>query len=299
MEDAGALNTHFRERLTSEAKAVNAGGRAAIDHDLQEDLADFFNRNAEVLGTLPTVEKYAERRTSESVFPKLTTIEEGHRKIVEDPPLIFHFEEHVAEAEAALRDFFQGYRSSLFTDRQLLFDRYQLEDIAVKVVGVGSVGTRCAIALFISDGIHPLFLQIKEARRSVLESPDSAESRFSHQGERVVHGQRLMQAASDIFLGWVRGPAGRDFYVRQLRDMKGGQLVTIRVDMTGRDYKAHLQSIAGASGAVTSLLPPENATGNFVKVVQRIPVKITFDPGETREHVLRPGMSVVPKVWIR
>jgi membrane fusion protein (multidrug efflux system) len=80
--------------------------------------------------------------------------------------------------------------------------------------------------------------------------------------------------------------------------MKGGQLVTIRVDMSGKDYKGHLQSIAGASGAVTSLLPPENATGNFVKVVQRIPVKITFDPGETREHVLRPGMSVVPKVWI-
>ena len=78
-----------------------------------------------------------------------------------------------------------------------------------------------------------------------------------------------------------------------------GQAVTIRVDTNGKEDKGHVQSIAGASGAITSLLPPENATGNYVKVVQRVPVKITFDPGETREHVLRPGMSVEPKVWIR
>jgi membrane fusion protein (multidrug efflux system) len=81
--------------------------------------------------------------------------------------------------------------------------------------------------------------------------------------------------------------------------MRVGQPVTIHVDTTGQDYKGRFQSIAGASGSITSLLPPENATGNFVKVVQRIPVKITFDAGETREHVLRPGMSVEPKVWIR
>ena len=119
-------------------------------------------------------------------------------------------------------------------------------------------------------------------------------SRTVEVGQNVQPGQELMRIINldDI---WVTA----NFKETQLRDMKGGQLVTIRVDMTGRDYKAHLQSIAGASGAVTSLLPPENATGNFVKVVQRIPVKITFDPGETREHVLRPGMSVVPKVWIR
>jgi len=80
---------------------------------------------------------------------------------------------------------------------------------------------------------------------------------------------------------------------------KVGQKVTIRVDTNGKDYNGHVQSIAGASGAITSLLPPENATGNYVKVVQRIPVKITFDPGETKEHVLRHGMSVEPKVWIK
>jgi hypothetical protein len=184
------------------------------------DLADFFDRNAEVLGTLPAAEKDAQKRTSERVFPKLTAVENGRPTIIDDPPLIFHFHEHVAEAEALIHKFFEGYRTSLAVDRQLLFDRYELVDIAVKVVGVGSVGTRCAIALFMSDATHPLFFQIKEARRSVLESQDAAESRFAHQGERVVHGQRLMQAASDIFLGWAETTDSREYYLRQLRDMK-------------------------------------------------------------------------------
>jgi membrane fusion protein (multidrug efflux system) len=119
-------------------------------------------------------------------------------------------------------------------------------------------------------------------------------SRTVEVGQNVQPGQELMRIINldDI---WVTA----NFKETQLRDMRVGQPVTIHVDMTGKDYKGKLQSIAGASGAITSLLPPENATGNYVKVVQRIPVKITFDPGETREHVLRPGMSVVPKVWIR
>jgi membrane fusion protein (multidrug efflux system) len=113
-------------------------------------------------------------------------------------------------------------------------------------------------------------------------------------GQNVQPGQELMRIINldDI---WVTA----NFKETQLRDMRVGQAVTIHVDTTGKDYKGHVQSIAGASGAITSLLPPENATGNFVKVVQRIPVKITFDPGETRQHVLRPGMSVEPKVWLR
>lgn len=119
-------------------------------------------------------------------------------------------------------------------------------------------------------------------------------SRTVEVGQNVQPGQELMRIINldDI---WVTA----NLKETQLRDMRVGQQVTIHVDTTGQDYKGHLQSIAGASGAVTSLLPPENATGNFVKVVQRIPVKITFDPGETRQHVLRPGMSVEPKVWIR
>jgi membrane fusion protein (multidrug efflux system) len=113
-------------------------------------------------------------------------------------------------------------------------------------------------------------------------------------GQNVSVGQELMKIVNldDI---WVTA----NFKETQLQHMKVGQPVTISVDATGKEYKGHVQSIAGASGSITSLLPPENATGNYVKVVQRIPVKIIFDAGETREHVLRPGMSVEPKVWIR
>jgi membrane fusion protein, multidrug efflux system len=113
-------------------------------------------------------------------------------------------------------------------------------------------------------------------------------------GQNVAIGQEMMKIVNldDI---WVTA----NFKETQLKLMRVGQPVTIHVDTNGKEYKGHVQSIAGASGAVTSLLPPENATGNYVKVVQRIPVKITFDPGETKEHVLRPGMSVEPKVWLR
>jgi membrane fusion protein, multidrug efflux system len=115
-------------------------------------------------------------------------------------------------------------------------------------------------------------------------------------GQNVSPGQQLMVivplAAEDL---WVTA----NFKESQLADMHTGQRVTIHVDATDKDYDGHLQSISGASGARFSLLPPENATGNFVKVVQRIPVKITFDPGQDKGHLLRPGMSVEPKVWVR
>jgi membrane fusion protein (multidrug efflux system) len=113
-------------------------------------------------------------------------------------------------------------------------------------------------------------------------------------GQNVSIGQQLMKIVNldDI---WVTA----NFKETQLRNMRPGQRATISVDAYGREYKGHVDSIAGASGSITSLLPPENATGNYVKVVQRVPVKITFDPGETKEHILRPGLSVDPKVWIR
>ena len=113
-------------------------------------------------------------------------------------------------------------------------------------------------------------------------------------GQNVAVGQEMMKVVNLDNI-WVTA----NFKETQLKSMRVEQAVTIHVDTNGKDYKGHVQSIAGASGAITSLLPPENATGNYVKVVQRIPVKITFDEGETREHVLRPGMSVEPKVWIR
>jgi membrane fusion protein (multidrug efflux system) len=113
-------------------------------------------------------------------------------------------------------------------------------------------------------------------------------------GQNVQPGQELMRIINldDI---WVTA----NFKETQLRRMRTNQPVTIHADTTGKDYKGHVQSFSGASGAITSLLPPENATGNFVKVVQRIPVKITFETGETKAHDLRPGMSVEPKVWLR
>ena len=113
-------------------------------------------------------------------------------------------------------------------------------------------------------------------------------------GQNVQVGQEMMKVV-DLENIWVTA----NFKETQLRRMQPGQAAEISVDAFGKDYKGHVQSIAGASGAVSSLLPPENATGNYVKVVQRIPVKITFDPGETKEHILRPGMSVETKVQIK
>jgi uncharacterized protein (DUF2252 family) len=189
------------------------------------DLRNFFRRNAAVLGSLQDAERYARGRTSEAVFPKLTAVEDGHATILDDPPLVYHFHEYLDEWKAMIGSFFERYRRSLSVDRRRLFDCYAFQDVAVKVVGVGSVGTRCAIALFLADEVDPLFLQIKEARQSVIETP-GGETRFAHQGERVVVGQRLMQAASDIFLGWAEVPGSQDYYVRQLRDMK----VSVDVD---------------------------------------------------------------------
>lgn len=118
-----------------------------------------------------------------------------------------------------MREGLVEYRQSLSDERRVLLDRYRLKDFAAKVVGIGSVGTRCLIGLFFSADKHPLILQFKEARRSVLE-PYAGKGRYKNQGQRVVMGQRLMQSSSDIFLGWARARSGKDFIVRQLRDMK-------------------------------------------------------------------------------
>jgi uncharacterized protein (DUF2252 family) len=123
-----------------------------------------------------------------------------------------------------MRDALAKYRQTLNEDRRVLFDRYHLVDVAVKVVGIGSVGTLCMVALMISVRGDPFFLQVKEANASVLEAY-AGKSVYAHHGERVVQGQRLMQPASDLFLGWATGPKGRHFYMRQLRDVKLSPLV--------------------------------------------------------------------------
>jgi uncharacterized protein (DUF2252 family) len=167
---------------------------------------------------LQKTQQRASRRTSEGVFPKLAEVIDGQYRIKDEPPLIVHVEEQEQEAER-IKGAFDAYVETLPDDRKVLINKYHFVDIARKVVGVGSVGTRCWVLLFMAggDGDDPLFLQVKEADTSTLE-PYFGNSAYANHGERVVQGQRLMQEASDIFLGWTHGNV--DLYVRQLRDMK-------------------------------------------------------------------------------
>jgi uncharacterized protein (DUF2252 family) len=173
----------------------------------------------------------ARTRDSMSALSKLTEVVDGRVRIANQAPLIVPIADLAPGAERdqmfdGLRQLLLTYRDTLEFDRRVLLDQFELADVARKVVGVGSVGTRAWIVLLLGhDGQEPLFLQVKEAEPSVLEDYLGA-SEFANHGERVVTGQRLMQAASDIFLGWLRVDAGvdgptRDFYVRQLRDWKG------------------------------------------------------------------------------
>ena len=159
----------------------------------------------------------ARGRIGEHLFPKITEEKDGRHHFVEQPPLITRMADDACHK--MVEEGIEDYRASLPEDRRFVFDRYWLEDFALRVVGIGSVGTRCYVGLFFCDDKNPLLLQVKEARPSVLE-PYAAKSPFENEGQRVVVGKRLMQSASDIFLGWFRGRSGHDFYVRQLRDMK-------------------------------------------------------------------------------
>ena len=182
-----------------------------------------------------TVEHVAARaRTNDSIraLAKLTRLVDGEPRIVSDPPLIVpiaELDDGTRDLEAELRSIFRSYRHSLQLDRRTLLEGFRYGDLARKVVGIGSVGTRCWILLLLGrDEQDPLFLQVKEAQASVLE-PLLGRSPFASQAQRVVEGQRLSQAVSDIFLGWTRADeadGAHDYYVRQLRDWK----VSIDVD---------------------------------------------------------------------
>ncbi len=167
------------------------------------------------------------RNVLEHEFPKLASGAGQALTIKDNPPLIYHpSAKRELDLRARVRAAFAAYRESLQEDRRVLFDRYELKDAAIKVVGVGSVGTYCGIALMMASEKDPLFLQIKEARPSVLEAY-AGKSIYPNHGQRVVNGYRLMQSASDIFLGWAKGKLGRDMYIRQLKDMKIGALVDV------------------------------------------------------------------------
>ncbi|MFD5399583.1 DUF2252 domain-containing protein [Streptomyces sp. NPDC127097] len=199
------------------------------------DMADVQAEEARELGSrgrAGLARVIAEARTHDTVeaFRKLTRKSGGRARIAADPPLIVPLDELLPEVERdeledRIRGLIQGYAGSLRSDHRRLLEQYRVVDVARKVVGVGSVGTRCWVILLLGkDADDPLLLQAKEADESVL-APYAGAAVHHNQGERVVAGQRLMQAASDIFLGWdrVTGIDGRsrDFYVRQLRDWKG------------------------------------------------------------------------------
>ena len=199
-----------------------------------EDMRAVAGSDTEWLGRVKKVVGEARKQTHEHVFQKLTTPSKGQPRIVDQPPLLYHVNKREL-SESVIAAFLRRYRETLAEERRILFDRFKLVDVAMKVVGVGSVGTRCYVALLLAAPDDPLFLQVKEARRSVLERY-TGHSPVAHNGQRVVVGQRLMQAASDIFLGWSRGPGGRDFYVRQLRDMKMAPDVEAQTPRVMRAY---------------------------------------------------------------
>jgi uncharacterized protein (DUF2252 family) len=173
------------------------------------------------------LEKARVRSTLEHEFPELVLANGSSPTIKENPPLIFHLREHGYEEQTAVvQKAFALYRESLPEHRRLVLDRFTLMDIAVKVVGIGSVGTFCGILLLMASEGDPLFLQVKQARPSVLEAY-AGPSVYSNHGQRIVAGCQLMQSASDVFLGWTEGRQGRHFYIRQLRDMKIKMLVEV------------------------------------------------------------------------
>ena len=226
-----ATVTSYRQAMRGFAKMSNLDVWYA--HADLDQLRAEFNSQLEKRQRKMVDKGMATARTRDSMqeVTKLTHLVDGRPRITADPPLIVPIADLLPKKmdqetfEAQIKDLLATYRRTLETDRRYLLEQYEFADMARKVVGVGSVGTRCWIVLMLGrDTSDPLFLQIKEADKSVLAAFVGA-SKYTNQGQRVVAGQRLMQASSDIFLGWQRIEAGldgqqRDFYVRQLRDWK-------------------------------------------------------------------------------
>ncbi len=183
---------------------------ALLDEAQDPQLVAYYRRRIKVA---------TEQSAHEKEFTRLAYQHGEHPRIMDDPPLIFHTDITDVRFRRNAEKSLARYVATLPPERRVLVERFKMVDAAIKVVGVGSVGTFCGIALFIAGNGDPLFLQFKEARASVLE-PHAGKAPFNHHGERVVVGQRLMQSASDIFLGWFTGLEGGHFYVRQLRDAK-------------------------------------------------------------------------------
>ena len=236
VEIAGRNNGHPKKKRKQATKAAVRGYRETISAAADESpLAVHYRRlevdglaamlDAKAHGRHTTVAKKASRKNSLRAFKKLTEVIDGRRVIHPDPPLITPVDREIdGDATSRIRAFFLEYLDSLPRHRQDLLERYHLTDLAHKVVGVGSVGTACWIALLMTGDDEPIFLQVKEATTSVLE-PYVGVTEYTQAGERVVEGQRVMQATGDIFLGWAhhenRLGIKRDYYFRQLWDGKG------------------------------------------------------------------------------
>lgn len=208
----------YRERMAefSEMRVLDVW-YAAID---VERLIDSVNDEEARKRARKRLDRARERSVRDHEHPELVLTEALTPTIRDNPPLIFHWrEEGREELMERVGRAFAAYRETLPEHRRVLLDRFQLHDVAIKVVGVGSVGTLCAVLLLTAGDADPLFLQVKEAGPSVLE-PYAGQSVHPNHGQRVVVGCQLMQSASDLFLGWSEGMTGRHFHVRQLRDMK-------------------------------------------------------------------------------
>ncbi|HYI36891.1 MAG TPA: DUF2252 domain-containing protein [Thermoleophilaceae bacterium] len=238
-------NGHRRKEQRAAVRAAAAAYRTAMATAAEMRFLDVWYKRFdadEVLGELSanadkaqikaaekTIRK-AEKRTSLGSLSKFAERVDGGYRIKQQPPVIVRPPETLTEEfERIIQQGLTDYARSLAPDRRVVLDHYHYEDFARKVVGVGSVGTEAMMLLLMGDrDDDPLFLQIKEATTSVL-APHAGASEYDHQGERVVHGQRLVQGASDAFLGWFTGTGGkgREFYVRQLRDKKGSAAVEV------------------------------------------------------------------------
>ncbi|MBF9068865.1 DUF2252 domain-containing protein [Streptacidiphilus fuscans] len=278
---AASLAVAARENGDSDhaaGEAAHAAARAYREHmrelSVRDELDVWYERvdTADLLETVREANRAearaelvkAGRRTSLQALEKLTeTGPDGEPRIKHDPPLL----QPISMRDLGLvQETYEDYQRSLSDEKRALLGRFRLIDAAMKVVGVGSVGTRCFIGLLEGTTTgDPLFLQVKEADQSVLAA-HLAPSSHRHQGRRVVDGQRLMQAAGDIFLGWATGPGGRHFYWRQLRDMKGsveiGKLTASELarygEVCGRTLaRAHARS--GDRAAIAGYLGHGNA----------------------------------------
>jgi len=227
MKSVRGVVAETRQATKGAKEAKNQPKAALKDTRKQEKLAKLAAKRAE------QTRRKAYSRDSLQALSKLAEFVDGAYRIVSQPPIVVPMRDLAAtyglspdDVGPAIREQFLAYRATLQDDRRHLLDQFRVVDVARKVVGVGSVGTRAFIVLLQGRDEHdPLFLQVKEATASVLEAY-LPRSRHQQHGERVVQGQRMMQAASDIFLGWTRGvDVNRNFYWRQLRDMKGSVLV--------------------------------------------------------------------------